>query len=73
MIRVRIYNTDGWLLRTLTAGSYVPGEGVLIWNGFDDKGRKAPIGIYVLFLEGVEGDGVNVFTMKGVVVVAGTM
>lgn len=73
VIRVRIYDTGGNLVRTLTSGTYVSREGTVVWNGFDDRGRKCPIGVYIVLLEGVDGDGTEVFSEKGVVVVAGKL
>lgn len=71
--RVRIFDAGGRLVRTLTSGTYVAGAGPFAWNGYDDGGRKVPIGIYVVLLDALEGTGEGAYTLRGVVVVAGRL
>jgi hypothetical protein len=69
--RVRIYDRDGRLVRTIAGSSYVAGEGSFVWNGYDDRGRRVPVGIYVVLLDAVDGSGTEAFSARGAVVVAG--
>ncbi|HLF14505.1 MAG TPA: lamin tail domain-containing protein [Bacteroidota bacterium] len=71
--RVRIYNQEGRPVRMLTGSEYVTGMGSFVWNGHDDRGRKAPIGMYVILLDAVDASGTEAFSAKGVVVVAGRL
>jgi hypothetical protein len=71
--RARIYDIQGRLVRTLTAGGYLGPEGSFAWNGYDDRGRKAPIGIYVVVVDTVEGGGGGAASWRAAVVVAGKL
>jgi hypothetical protein len=71
--RVRIYDAEGRPVRTLTGGSYVTGSGSFVWNGYDDRGRKVPIGVYVILLDAVDATGTESYTARCVVVVAGRL
>ncbi len=71
--RVRIYDSEGRPVRTLTGSEYVTGTGSFVWNGYDDRGRKAPIGIYIILLDAVDASGTEAISAKGVVVVAGRL
>ena len=54
------------LLSSVTAGS----EGIIIWDGLDDRGRKLPIGIYIIYLEATSTSEGRVYSDKGVAVLA---
>jgi hypothetical protein len=41
-----IYDATGRQVRSLAAGSFGPGEHTVVWDGADDAGRAAPVGIY---------------------------
>ncbi len=71
--RIRIYDREGRPVRTLAEGVYATGTGSFAWNGYDDAGRRAPIGVYVVLLDAVDGSGVEAMSLKGVVVVAGRL
>lgn len=71
--RVRIFDADGRPVRTITGGDYVTGAGSFAWNGYDDRGRRVPIGIYVILLDGVDAAGNASVAARGVVVVAGRL
>ncbi len=71
--RVRIYDREGRTVRTLTAGEYVTGTGSFAWNGYDDHGRKAPIGVYIVLLDAVDASGSEAVSARGVVVLAGRL
>jgi hypothetical protein len=44
--RVRIYDVEGRLVRTLRDGTHAPGAYQVEWQGLDDKGRGMSPGIY---------------------------
>jgi hypothetical protein len=49
--RLRIFGTDGRLVRTLLDGSVEPGQQTLVWNARDDHGRRLASGVYYYRLE----------------------
>lgn len=68
-VRVRIFDSMGRFIRTLSDGEPAGSSGFIIWNGLNDDGMKAPIGIYVAVLEALGPDGSHI-TAKGIVVLA---
>lgn len=73
MIRVRIYDVAGRLVRTLV--NYEPGapRGEKIWDGYDDERQKARMGMYVVLLEAMNESGGVLVSARGVVVLAGQL
>lgn len=69
-IRVRIFDATGRLVRRLATDELAPANGFIIWNGLDDNGVKARIGMYIVLLEALDNFGGVVRTMKDVAVVA---
>jgi hypothetical protein len=70
VIRARVYDSRGRLMRVLADGEPAGSRGELIWDGFDDERRRVRMGIYVVLLEARAADGGNLESIKGVVVVA---
>jgi flagellar hook assembly protein FlgD len=70
VIRVRIFDSLGRLVRTLADGEPAGSEGDLVWDGFDDDRRKVRMGIYVVLLEARGSDGESTESVKTTVVVA---
>lgn len=52
-VRVRIYDSRGRLVRTLTPGDLAAPTGDYIWDGHDDDGNALRIGIYIVVLDAV--------------------
>ncbi|MBU1422544.1 MAG: lamin tail domain-containing protein, partial [Bacteroidetes bacterium] len=73
MVRIRIFDTKGRLIRTLVNNEPSGWNGLYIWDGMNDDRQKARIGIYVVVLEAYDANGGNVHTVKGVVVLAGRL
>ena len=73
LIRVRIYDASGRLVRMLADGEPSGSHGEIIWDGYNDRHERARMGIYVVLLEALDGNGGEVQTVKGVVVVAARM
>jgi hypothetical protein len=47
-VEIAVYNTSGQKVRTLVSGTQTPGGHEIFWNGSDDRGAKAPAGVYFL-------------------------
>ena len=45
-VEVRLYDVTGRMIRTLANREYPPGEHEVTWDGTDDQGRAAPVGVY---------------------------
>lgn len=73
MIRIRIFDSRGRLIRTLVNNEPSGSSGQIIWDGMNDDRAKTRIGIYVVLLEAFDVNGGNVNTIKGAVVVAGRL
>lgn len=48
---VFIYDSKGRLVRHLLKNEQLATDGVVSWNGINDDNEKAPIGIYVIYIE----------------------
>ena len=57
LARVRFFDAQGRLVRTLRRTELLGGSGTLRWDGANDEGRKAKAGLYVLFVELFNPDG----------------
>ncbi|MDH3267748.1 MAG: lamin tail domain-containing protein [Ignavibacteria bacterium] len=69
-VQIKIYDSKGRLVRTLSNNIASGSSGSVIFDGIGDDGQALRIGIYIIFLEAInEGVGV-VESMKTVVVVA---
>jgi len=51
LLRVRIYDRYGRLVRTLVDSHQAGFEGSLIWDGLTDDGQRNRIGIYIVYVE----------------------
>ena len=51
LLRVRIYDRYGRLVRTLVDSHQAGFEGSLIWDGLTDDGQQNRIGIYIVYIE----------------------
>jgi len=70
---VRLFDTEGRQIRQLATYSAAGRTGAIVWDGRDDSGRKARIGMYVVLLEIHSPDGGTMEARKGVLVVAGRL
>lgn len=70
MVRIRIYDVTGRLIRRLVQNELSGPEGSVLWNGLDDDGRRVRIGMYIILLEALDNFGGTVRTMKDVAVAA---
>ncbi len=70
LLRVRLYDSKGRLVRTLAEHEPSGSHSELIWDGMNDEREKVPMGIYIILFEALDGGGNQLQTMKTVVVVA---
>lgn len=70
IVRIRIFDIAGRIIRTLA--SYEPSsfQSSMIWNGLDDEGHRVRMGMYIILLEALDNLGITTVTMKDVAVVA---
>lgn len=73
LINIKIYDVKGRLIRFLSNNEPSGARGVIPWDGRDNENRKARIGMYIVLLEAIDDQGVNLETAKGVVVLAGRL
>ena len=59
VVNVYVFSADGLLIRHLIKGELVGREGSFVWNGLDQKGIRAPLGLYIIVSE--------VYNSKGMV------
>lgn len=70
LIKVRIYDRYGRLVRTLADGKQAGFEGQLIWNGRKDDRSRNRIGIYIVIFEAYDSASGNDLNFKKTVVLA---
>ena len=68
-MNVKIFNSNGLLVKNLFNNNLVSGKGVIHWDGSDDNNRSVSIGIYIVQAEIFDLNG-NVDRSRNVVVVA---
>ena len=69
-IRIKVFDSHGRLVRTLSNNQASGQKGSVIFNGLDDGGRALRIGIYIIFLEAVNSFNSVVENLKTAVVIA---
>jgi len=69
---IDIYDATGRLIRNLVNGELLMTEGSLQWDGTDNQGRKARVGIHILTIEIFNPNG-DVRRFKKTCIVAGKM
>ena len=69
---IDVYDASGRLIRNLVNGELLSREGSLQWDGTDNNGRKAGVGIHILFIEIFNPQG-DVRRFKKTCIVAGKM
>lgn len=67
-LNIHIYNSVGQPIRHLVKSQLVAQQGVYHWDGIDENGNKAGVGIYIVYAEVFDLDG-NVKAYKKSVVV----
>ncbi len=72
-INVKIYDLRGRLIRFLANNRPSGAEGTLVWDGRDDFGQLARMGIYVVFLQAINAANGVLAGNKTTVVLAGKL
>ena len=70
LVRVRIYDMGGRVVRELVPGRLSGARGTVQWDGRDGAGERLRVGPYVVLLEALDGEGGSTEAHKGVVVLA---
>lgn len=73
MMRVRIYDRYGRLVRKLADSQIAGLEGTLLWDGLRDNGQHNRIGIYIVLFEAFNSANGSSRTFKETVVIARKM
>ena len=68
--RMKIFDVKGRLMKTLLNNQASGSTGQVVYNGLDDENRKLRLGIYVVFIEALNGQNGVVETIKTTMVVA---
>lgn len=69
IINVKIFDSNGRLVKTLANNQFSNRSGNLIWDGAGDDGRVLRIGIYIILFEATSENG-ETFRQKSTVVLA---
>lgn len=67
-VRIRIFSSEGYMVRTLLDGKEQMMSASIGWDGCDDNSNGCPVGIYVVLAEGQDADGKRVRQKKLLVV-----
>jgi hypothetical protein len=57
LIRIFIFNEEGWLARSLVNNSLAGTENTYFWDGLTDEHGLAPTGVYIILLECISMNG----------------
>ena len=66
---VTIFNSRGLEIKRLTQSEVLAPQGTFIWDGFDEDGQRARIGIYIIYFEAFNSSG-DVIELKEKAVLA---
>jgi len=72
-LNLKIFDLHGRLIRYLVNNGNTGSEGTVVWDGRDDRGETARIGIYVVFLQAIQASGGILESHKQTVVLAGKL
>jgi hypothetical protein len=70
LLRIRIYDRYGRLVRNLVEGKNAGFEGSVIWDGRTDDGKQNRIGIYIVLVEATNSSNGNNRTFRETAVIA---
>ena len=70
LLRIRIFDRYGRLVRKLAEGINAGFEGTVIWDGRTDSGQKNRIGIYIVLVEAYNSSSGRNLTLKETAVLA---
>ncbi len=67
---VIIYDVEGRMIKHLANNVTLGAEGLLTWDGIDENGRKAPVGIYIVWIECINPSGERIRQKFSIVLAA---
>lgn len=70
LIRARVFDGGGRVVRELEPGRLIGGTGTLVWDGTGDDRRPLRAGIYIVLVEAVDAEGGTTEAVRGAVVLA---
>ena len=70
LIRIRIFDSVGRLVRILANNEPAGAQGEIIWDGMNDNRERVRIGIYIILFEALDSFGKTIEMLKSTVVVA---
>lgn len=73
IMRLRIFDIKGRLIRILRSVDPVGPRGEIVWDGRDQERRRVRIGVYIILLEVYDQQEQVVLEEKGTVIVAGRL
>jgi hypothetical protein len=73
LLRLRIFDIRGRLIRTLQSADPIGPRGEIVWDGRDDEQRKGRIGIYIVLMEAFDQRMGVLLEEKGTVILAGRL
>jgi hypothetical protein len=68
-MNIRLFDVRGRLIRFLANGEPVASQGQFIWDGKDEEGRYARIGVYICFIEALNPEKHLVSQLKETIIV----
>jgi len=72
-MNLKIFDARGRQVRRLSNNELCGPHGDVLWDGRNDEGRTARIGIYIVVLEAINEQEGTAFSFKTVVVLAGRL
>jgi hypothetical protein len=69
-VSITLYDVRGRKVRRLADHEPSGAEGMIAWDGRDDTGVRAPVGMYIILLQAASGGGAELFEARAVVVLA---
>ena len=72
LLRVRVYDEGGRLIRTVTEDLAAGNRGIVYWNGFDEYGLRGRAGLYVIHTEAYDRAGGRTRSYKNAAAIAVT-
>ena len=69
-ISLRIFDIRGREIRTLRSATPTGSQGQVVWDGSDNLGREAPIGVYIVSLEAINPEQGKILHEKATLVLA---
>jgi hypothetical protein len=70
LLRLRIYDAAGRCIRTVLNNELAGRQGMSVWDGLDDEGRRARVGLYVVLVEALDAWTNTVAVAKVAVAIA---